>query len=130
MGFLDFLFKKEERIGGDNSSEKMISKDDLIDLENITGDFLMVIEDVFTITGRGTVVTGTIASGSINVGDAVKIRHIATGEVSATTITGIEMFRKILDSASVGENVGILLRGVGRDELERGDILFQGNMSE
>ncbi len=127
MGFLDFLFKKEERIGGD-SSEDIINN--AVDLENITGDFLMVIEDVFSITGRGTVVTGTIVSGTINVGDAVKIRHIGTGDVTASTVTGIEQFRKLLDTASAGDSVGLLLRGVGRNELERGDILFQGNMSE
>lgn len=130
MGFLDFLFKKEERIGGDYSENNTINENDSIDLESIDGDFLMVIEDTFTITGRGTVVTGTIASGTIHVGDKVKIRHVATGEVSATTVTGVEMFRRILDTASVGENVGLLLRGVKRDELERGDVLFQGNMSE
>ena len=130
MGFLDFLFKKEERIGGDYSENNTNNGNESIDLESVTGDFLMVIEDSFTITGRGTIVTGTITSGRINVGDTVKIRHVATGEVSATTVAGIEMFRKLLDTAGVGENVGILLRGVKRDEIESGDILFQGNMSE
>ena len=129
MGFLDFLFKKEERIGGDYS-EKENNMNNSINLDDVTGDFLMIVEDVFTITGRGTIVTGKIDFGTINVGDSVKIKHIITGEITATTITGIEKFRKILDSATVGENVGLLLRGVSRGEIERGDVLFQGNMYE
>ena len=127
MGFLDFLFKKEERIGGDYSAKE---ENNSINLEDATGNFLMVVEDTFTITGRGTVVTGTVASGFIEVGDTVKIRHMATGEITATTITGIEQFRKLLDSAGGGDHVGLLLRGVSRGDIERGDVLFQGNMSE
>ena len=126
MGFLDFLFKKEERIGGDCSQEDI----GVVDLENVSGDFLMVIEDVFSITGRGTVVTGTIDAGTLKVGDTVKIRHMSTGEITGTVVAGIEQFRKLLDTAQAGDSVGLLLRGVARDEIERGDILFQGNIPE
>ena len=128
MGFLDFLFKKEERIGGDYSEKENNNMNNSINLEDVTGDFLMVIEDVFAITGRGTVVTGRIGSGTISVGDSVKIKHIISGEVTATTIVGIEQFRKLLDTATVGDNVGLLLRGVSRNEIESGDVLFQGDM--
>ncbi|MEE3328472.1 MAG: elongation factor Tu [Myxococcota bacterium] len=83
--------------------------------------FLMPIEDVFSITGRGTVVTGRIEQGVIHTGDEVEI--IGIRDTSKTTITGVEMFRKILDQGQAGDNVGCLLRGTGKDEVERGQVL-------
>ena len=83
--------------------------------------FLMPIEDVFSISGRGTVVTGRIERGIVNVGDEVEI--IGIKETSKTTVTGVEMFRKLLDQGEAGDNVGCLLRGVGREEVERGQVL-------
>ncbi len=83
--------------------------------------FLMPIEDVFSISGRGTVVTGRIERGIVNVGDEVEI--IGIKETSKTTVTGVEMFRKLLDQGEAGDNVGCLLRGVGRTDVERGQVL-------
>ncbi len=83
--------------------------------------FLMPIEDVFTITGRGTVVTGRIERGKVNVGDEVEI--IGIGETRKTTVTGIEMFRKSLDEGIAGDNVGALLRGIDKESVERGQVL-------
>ena len=83
--------------------------------------FLMPIEDVFSISGRGTVVTGRIERGTINVGEEVEI--VGLKETSKTVVTGVEMFRKLLDSGEAGDNVGCLLRGVGRTEVERGQVL-------
>jgi elongation factor Tu len=83
--------------------------------------FLMPIEDVFSITGRGTVVTGRIEQGIVHTGDEVEI--IGIRDTSKTTITGVEMFRKILDQGQAGDNVGCLLRGTGKDEVERGQVL-------
>ena len=84
--------------------------------------FLMPVEDVFTITGRGTVATGRVERGEIKVGDVVEIVGMAE-ESKQTTITGVEMFRKLLDSAVAGDNIGALLRGVERKEIERGQVL-------
>ena len=83
--------------------------------------FLMPIEDVFSIAGRGTVVTGRIARGIVKVGDEVEI--VGIKETQRTTCTGVEMFRKLLDEGRAGENVGVLLRGIKRDEVERGQVL-------
>ncbi|MGI6361302.1 MAG: elongation factor Tu [Bacillota bacterium] len=84
--------------------------------------FLMPIEDVFTITGRGTVVTGRVERGTISVGDTVDIVGLQE-ETSSTVVTGVEMFRKLLDFAEAGDNVGCLLRGVERKDVERGQVL-------
>src|SRR5258708_6628380 len=84
--------------------------------------FLMPIEDVFTITGRGTVVTGRIEQGTINSGDTVEIVGIHP-EVASTVVTGLEMFNKTLDFAQAGDNAGVLLRGTKREEVERGQVL-------
>jgi elongation factor Tu len=86
--------------------------------------FLMPVEDVFSITGRGTVATGRIEQGVIHTGDNVEIVGIHP-ETRRTVVTGVEMFRKILDEGQAGDNVGCLLRGVGRDEVERGQVLCQ-----
>ncbi|MCB5941156.1 elongation factor Tu [bacterium 210820-DFI.6.52] len=84
--------------------------------------FLMPIEDIFTITGRGTVATGRVERGQLNTGDEVEIVGLAD-EKRKTVVTGIEMFRKILDYAEAGDNIGALLRGIQRDEIERGQVL-------
>ena len=84
--------------------------------------FLMPVEDVFTITGRGTVATGRVERGIVKVSDEVEIIGLST-ERPKTVITGVEMFRKLLDQAEAGDNIGVLLRGVQRDEIERGQVL-------
>ena len=84
--------------------------------------FLMPVEDVFTITGRGTVATGRVERGELKVGDAVEIVGLAD-EPKDTVVTGVEMFRKILDRAEAGDNIGALLRGIDRKEIERGQVL-------
>ena len=84
--------------------------------------FLMPVEDVFTITGRGTVATGRVERGELKVGDAVEIVGLAD-EPKDTVVTGVEMFRKILDRAEAGDNIGALLRGISRDEIKRGQVL-------
>jgi elongation factor Tu len=83
--------------------------------------FLMPIEDVFSISGRGTVVTGRIARGIVKVGDEIEI--VGIRDTQKTTCTGVEMFRKLLDEGRAGENVGVLLRGTKREEVERGQVL-------
>ncbi len=86
--------------------------------------FLMPVEDVFTITGRGTVVTGRIERGSVNVNEEVEIVGIRPGSTK-TTVTGIEMFRKLLDSGQAGDNVGLLVRGIKREDVERGQVVIK-----
>jgi len=83
--------------------------------------FLMPIEDVFSISGRGTVVTGRVERGIIRVGDEIEI--VGIRDTTKTTCTGVEMFRKLLDEGEAGDNVGVLLRGTGRDDVERGQVL-------
>ncbi|MCC5862792.1 MAG: elongation factor Tu, partial [Gammaproteobacteria bacterium] len=87
----------------------------------IDGAFLMPIEDVFSISGRGTVVTGRIERGIVKVGDEVEI--VGIRDTTKTTVTGVEMFRKLLDQGQAGDNVGVLLRGTKRDDVERGQVL-------
>jgi elongation factor Tu len=91
----------------------------------IDGKFLMPIEDVFSISGRGTVVTGRVERGIIKVGEEVEI--VGIKDTTKTTCTGVEMFRKLLDQGQAGDNVGILLRGTKRDEVERGQVLAHVN---
>jgi elongation factor Tu len=83
--------------------------------------FLMPIEDVFTIKGRGTVVTGRVERGVVHTGDEVEI--IGLGETRKTVVTGVEMFKKILDEGQAGDNIGVLLRGIDREDVERGQVL-------
>ena len=90
---------------------------------DIDKPFLMPIEDVFTISGRGTVVTGRIESGIVKTGDALEI--VGINDTTTTTCTGVEMFRKSLDEGRAGENCGVLLRGIERDAVERGQVLAQ-----
>jgi len=87
----------------------------------IDGDFLMPVEDVFSISGRGTVVTGRIERGIVNVGDEIEI--VGIKDTAKSTCTGVEMFRKLLDEGRAGDNVGVLLRGTKREEVERGQVL-------
>jgi elongation factor Tu len=84
--------------------------------------FLMPVEDVFTITGRGTVATGRVEQGTIKVGEQVEIVGIRP-QTTTTVVTGVEMFRKLLDQGQAGDNIGVLLRGTKRDEIERGQVL-------
>ena len=84
-------------------------------------DFLMPIEDIFTISGRGTVVTGRVERGRVTVGDTVEI--VGIRDTESTVVTGVEMFRKLLDSGEAGDNIGVLLRGTKKDEVERGQVL-------
>ena len=87
----------------------------------IDGKFIMPIEDVFSISGRGTVVTGRIERGAVNVGDEIEI--VGIRDTAKTTCTGVEMFRKLLDSGEAGDNIGALLRGTKKEEVERGQVL-------
>ena len=87
----------------------------------IDGDFLMPVEDVFSISGRGTVVTGRIERGIVKVGEEIEI--VGIKDTATTTCTGVEMFRKLLDEGRAGDNVGVLLRGTKREEVERGQVL-------
>ena len=88
---------------------------------DIDKPFLMPIEDVFSISGRGTVVTGRVERGEVKVGDEIEI--VGIRDTAKTTCTGVEMFRKLLDSGEAGDNIGALLRGVGREDVERGQVL-------
>tara|TARA_B100001059_G_scaffold234882_1_gene278767 strand:- start:5 stop:1195 length:1191 start_codon:yes stop_codon:yes gene_type:complete len=87
----------------------------------VDGDFLMPVEDVFSISGRGTVVTGRVERGVVNVGDELEV--IGIKDTDKTTCTGVEMFRKLLDRGEAGDNVGVLLRGTKREDVERGQVL-------
>ncbi|MED5462417.1 MAG: elongation factor Tu, partial [Pseudomonadota bacterium] len=109
---------------GTPSVEKLVDAlDEYIPLPDrpVDGAFLMPIEDVFSISGRGTVVTGRIERGIVHVGDEIAI--VGIKETTKTTCTGVEMFRKLLDEGQAGDNVGVLLRGTKRDEVERGQVL-------
>jgi elongation factor Tu len=109
---------------GSQSIEKLVAAmDEYIPLPEraVDGAFLMPIEDVFSISGRGTVVTGRIERGKIKVGEEVEIVGIKA--TTKTTCTGVEMFRKLLDEGQAGDNVGVLLRGTKREEVERGQVL-------
>jgi len=104
----------------------MDSVDDYIPTpkREIDKPFLLSVEDVFSITGRGTVATGRVERGKIKVGDSIEIIGLKS-EIKKTVVTGVEMFRKILDYGQAGDNVGVLLRGVARDEIERGMVVAE-----
>jgi elongation factor Tu len=110
-------------LGGDSIEKLMEALDSYIPdpVRAIDGPFLMPIEDVFSISGRGTVVTGRVERGVIKVGEEVEI--VGIRDTAKTTCTGVEMFRKLLDQGEAGDNVGVLLRGTKRDEVERGQVL-------
>jgi elongation factor Tu len=117
------LDERDEETGKNSILELMSAVDDYVPQPErpIDQAFLMPIEDVFSISGRGTVVTGRIERGQVKVGDEVEI--VGIRETSKTTCTGVEMFRKLLDSGEAGDNVGVLLRGTKRDDVERGQVL-------
>ena len=121
--------KPETQKGDDKWVDKIYSLMDAIDdniptpERDVDKTFLMAVEDVFSITGRGTVATGRIERGIIKVGDTIEI--VGLKETRTTTITGLEMFQKTLDEGMAGDNIGILLRGVQKNEIERGMVLAQ-----
>ncbi len=119
MGLLDLLFgKREMDVSGSINNGDNIQKEHK-NIQNTSSEFVFEIEDVFNITGRGTVVTGHVLKGSLKVGEEVTIAE--TGQT--TVVTGIEMFRKMLDEVKEGENAGLLLSGVDRSDVERGYTL-------
>ena len=113
----------DNTIGHDSILELMKAVDEYIPQPErpVEKPFLMPIEDVFSISGRGTVVTGRVESGVVNTGDEIEIVGIKTTQ--KTICTGVEMFRKLLDQGQAGDNIGVLLRGTKRDEVERGQVL-------
>ena len=117
------LEDKDDAIGKDSIMALMEAVDSYIPQPDRPKDkpYLMPIEDVFSISGRGTVVTGRIERGIVNVGDEIEI--VGLKDTTVTTVTGVEMFRKLLDSGEAGDNVGCLLRGTKREEVERGQVL-------
>jgi elongation factor Tu len=114
---------KNPEIGKDSVMELMKAVDDYIPQPERAKDqpFLMPIEDVFSISGRGTVVTGRIERGVVKVGEEVEI--VGIRDTQKSTVTGVEMFRKLLDSGEAGDNVGCLLRGIDKEAVERGQVL-------
>jgi len=114
---------RDDEIGKNSILELMKAVDDFIPqpTRDIDKSFLMPVEDVFSISGRGTVATGRIESGVIKTGEEIEIVGIA--DTKKSVCTGVEMFRKLLDSGEAGDNVGILLRGVERDDIQRGQVL-------
>lgn len=117
------LEDKSPEIGKESIQKLMEAVDTYIPQPErpIDGDFLMPIEDVFSISGRGTVVTGRVETGVIKVGEEIEI--VGIKETQSTTCTGVEMFRKLLDEGQAGDNVGVLLRGTKKEEVERGQVL-------
>ncbi|SOB87463.1 translation elongation factor 1A (EF-1A/EF-Tu) [Sphingomonas guangdongensis] len=118
------LSGSDEKLGKDAILALMAAVDESIPQPERPLDkpFMMPIEDVFSISGRGTVVTGRVETGVVKVGEEVEIVGIQES-VRKTTVTGVEMFRKLLDQGQAGDNIGALIRGVGRDEVERGQVL-------
>ncbi len=114
---------RDDEIGKNSILELMKAVDEYIPTPSRPKDqpFLMPIEDVFSISGRGTVVTGRVERGVINVGEEVEI--VGIKDTQKTTVTGVEMFRKLLDSGEAGDNIGALIRGIDRSEVERGQVL-------
>ena len=119
------LESRDDEIGKNTLLELMKAVDEYIPQPDRPVDqpFLMPIEDVFSISGRGTVVTGRVERGVVKVGDEIEI--VGVKETTKTVCTGVEMFRKLLDSGEAGDNVGVLLRGTKRDEVERGQVLAE-----
>ncbi|MGD1870868.1 MAG: elongation factor Tu, partial [Neomegalonema sp.] len=114
---------RDDNIGTEKIGELMAAVDEYIPTPDRPKDqpFLMPIEDVFSISGRGTVVTGRVERGIVNVGDEIEI--VGIRDTQKTTCTGVEMFRKLLDSGEAGDNIGALLRGIDREQVERGQVL-------
>jgi elongation factor Tu len=114
---------RNPEIGEEKIKELMAAVDEYIPQPEraIDQPFLLPIEDVFSISGRGTVVTGRVERGVVNVGDSLEI--VGIKDTTTTTCTGVEMFRKLLDRGEAGDNVGVLLRGIDREGVERGQVL-------
>jgi len=114
---------RDDEIGKASVVALMAAVDDYVPQPERPKDkpFLMPIEDVFSISGRGTVVTGRVERGIVKVGDEVEI--VGIHDTRKTVVTGVEMFRKLLDAGEAGDNIGALLRGIGREEVERGQVL-------
>merc|ERR1712000_218441 len=114
---------RDPEIGEESIKKLMAAVDEYIDTPERAVDqpFLMPIEDVFSISGRGTVVTGRVERGVVNVGDELEI--VGIKDTQKTTCTGVEMFRKLLDQGQAGDNVGVLLRGTKREDVDRGQVL-------
>ncbi|MCK0071240.1 elongation factor Tu, partial [Kordiimonas laminariae] len=114
---------RDANIGAEKILELMAAVDDYIPLPEraVDGAFLMPVEDVFSISGRGTVATGRVERGIVKVGEEIEI--VGIKDTAKTTVTGVEMFRKLLDEGQAGDNIGALLRGVARDDIERGQVL-------
>jgi len=119
------LEDRDPEIGAEKIAELMAAVDSYIPQPERAVDqpFLLPIEDVFSISGRGTVVTGRVERGVVNVGDELEI--VGIKDTTKTTCTGVEMFRKLLDRGEAGDNVGVLLRGIDRDAVERGQVLVK-----
>jgi elongation factor Tu len=117
------LEDRDDAIGKDSIAKLMAAVDEYIPQPDRPVDqpFLLPIEDVFSISGRGTVVTGRVERGVVKVGEEIEI--VGIRENRKTTCTGVEMFRKLLDSGQAGDNVGVLIRGIAREEVERGQVL-------
>ena len=117
------LEDRDDNIGKDSISKLMAAVDEYIPQPERPVDqpFLLPIEDVFSISGRGTVVTGRVERGIVKVGEEIEI--VGIRDSKKTTCTGVEMFRKLLDRGEAGDNVGVLIRGIARDEVERGQVL-------
>ena len=132
MGLFDFFKKKEtdslgnpidtDEISNEGWDEAFTSTLQVDNLANVS--FKMTIDDIFTITGRGTVVTGTVEIGSIKIGDKILVVRL-NGEKIPSTVTGVEMFRKLLTTATVGDNIGLLLRGIEKGMLTKGDVIIK-----
>ena len=120
---LSALEGKDDKIGKESIDSLVKALDsDIPDPERATdGEFLMSVEDVFSISGRGTVATGRIETGIVKVGDEVEV--VGLRDTQKTTCTGVEMFRKLLNEGQAGDNIGILLRGLKRDDIERGQVI-------
>jgi elongation factor Tu len=116
---------RDAAIGRDKVIELMNKVDEYIPtpLRAVEKDFLMPVEDVFSISGRGTVVTGRVERGIVKVGEEIEIIGIRASQ--KTTVTGVEMFRKLLDEGRAGDNVGVLLRGTKREDVERGQCMIK-----
>ncbi|MEZ5708184.1 MAG: elongation factor Tu [Blastomonas sp.] len=114
---------RDDNIGKESILELMKAVDEAIPqpARPVDKPFLMPVEDVFSISGRGTVVTGRVETGIIKVGEEVEI--VGIKDTKKTTVTGVEMFRKLLDQGEAGDNIGALIRGIGREEVERGQVL-------
>ena len=131
MGLFDFFKKNRADDGtyhrnpGSESADAFRGSEGAMYGYGYTASFRVTVQDVFFITGRGTVITGTVETGSVSVGDSVTLRRV-DGSARTVTVTGIEKFRQITDTAVKGENVGILLRSVERNEVGRGDVLEKG----